>query len=501
MTIALVPPSNLYTTQCHAPSVFVDQSRRDKIQAILPEIDLLYEEFAEAKHCPGYAYGIVLDGELIHVSCGGYSDLEQKIPVTSHTMFRIASMTKSFTAMAVAILRDEGKLRLDDPVSSYIPALGNRHLTSDSPEITIRDLLTHSAGFPSDNPWGDRKLDEQSQDLIALLEEGLFFSNAPGIQYEYSNLGYTLLGYIIQVVSGQPYDLFIRERILKPIGMGEVAWDFNDVSPSQLALGYGWDGKSWQPQEILGHGIYGAMGGMIASLDSYSRYIALHLSAWPPRDDAESPPIKRSSTREMHQLWRFAELTEIRYLDGTVAPLIKGYGYGLNVSRDSLGKVFAGHSGGLPGFGSNWTILPEYGLGIIHFANVTYGGAAALNLHILHKLVIDAQLTKRQLSPSDALQERQNELIKLLPDWEEALENDLFAKNFFLDRSIDLLEAESRELFSRSGEILSIGAVMPENQLRGSFVLECENCNLRITFGLTPENPPRIQELHLSNEN
>jgi CubicO group peptidase (beta-lactamase class C family) len=101
----------------------------------------------------------MVDGKLVHTGGLGYTDVTAKIPVTSKSDFRIASMTKSLTAMAILKLRDEGKLKLDDPAYIYIPEMkNNKYLTKDATPITIRHLLTHAAGYPEDNPWGDRQL-------------------------------------------------------------------------------------------------------------------------------------------------------------------------------------------------------------------------------------------------------------------------------------------------------------------------------------------------------
>ena len=118
----------------------------------------MFAEFARAAHVPGAAWGIVIDGELAHSGAAGVREVATDAPVDADTVFRIASMTKSFTAMSILKLRDEGKLTLDDPAERYVPELkGLRYPTTDSPRITIRHLLTHSEGFPEDNPWGDHE--------------------------------------------------------------------------------------------------------------------------------------------------------------------------------------------------------------------------------------------------------------------------------------------------------------------------------------------------------
>src|SRR5262245_64365257 len=127
-------------------------------------------DFVTQTHVPGAAWGIVVDGELAHVGTAGFRDLAAKAPVEADTVFRIASMTKSFTAMSILKLRDEGKLSLDDPAERYVPELRDlRYPTGDSPKVTIRHLLSHSEGFPEDNPWGDRQLADTDERMAALI--------------------------------------------------------------------------------------------------------------------------------------------------------------------------------------------------------------------------------------------------------------------------------------------------------------------------------------------
>ncbi len=476
--------------QTYLPPCFEDKERLIKIRAVLPEVERMYKECAEENHFPGYAYGILLDGQLVHSGSGGFIDLDKKIPATAQSMFRIASMTKSLIAMAILKLRDEGKIKLDDPAALYIPEMQNQQFIKDASIITIRDLLTHSAGFPTDDLWADRKLNETDEEFIALLKKGILFSNPPGTTFEYSNLGYALLGCIIKKVTGIPYAEFINTSICQPAGMQPSSWEFTQVAENQLAHGYSFAQKKWQEEPLLQDGAFGAIGGIITSIESFSRYAALHQDAWPPRNKEELGPIKRSSLREMHQPWKFVKWAEdLKY--------VNGYGYGLKWLRDSLGRVFVGHSGGLPGFGSNWYIMPEYGVGVILFTNLTYAEASKVNLKVLDKLLVEAQLQPRQLPPSEILKNRQSELLKLLPHFENAVASGIFAKNFFLDNSLDSLKSESNTLFSKAGKILSISNMKAESQLHGYFILEGEQSSLQISFALTPENPSLIQQYQI----
>jgi CubicO group peptidase (beta-lactamase class C family) len=483
----------------YKPPVFTDTDRMKKIESAFPIIEKLFKEHAERNHFPAMAYGIVVDGKLVFSGATGYTNVEKKIEATSRSAFRIASMSKSFTAMAILKLRDAGKLQLDDPASKYIPEMKNlKYIAKDAPPITIRHLLTHSAGFPEDNPWGDRQLDDTPAELVDLIKAGVSFSNVPGYEFEYSNLGFALLGAIVSKVSGKPYQQYIAENIFQPLGMKDSKWEYTKVPSDQLALGYNWVNGKWTEEPLLHDGSYGAMGGLICSIEDFGKYVALHLSAWPPRNDEDKGPIKRSSLREMQHPWAFSGLnSNARLADGTTCPLVAFYAYGLGWDRDCRQRVRVGHSGGLPGFGSQWRILPDYGIGVVSFANLTYAGTGSINTRVLDTLISIAGLTPRTLPASDILEKKKNEIMKLLPDWNNAEASGLFAENFFKDNSIDTLRYRSNYFFNKAGKIINVGKVMPQNQLRGEFLIEGENSNIGIFFTLTPETNPLIQALYI----
>src|SRR5262245_42736392 len=129
-------------------------------------LDSLFEKFMAENHVPGLVYGVVADGKLTHLHAYGVQDTSSKTPVTADTVFRIASMSKNFAALAALKLRDEGKLAFDAPAERYIPELAKlRYPTTDSPKITVRDLLSHGAGFVTDDPWCDRQLAMSEKDF------------------------------------------------------------------------------------------------------------------------------------------------------------------------------------------------------------------------------------------------------------------------------------------------------------------------------------------------
>ena len=485
--------------QNYKPPFFADQTRNQKIEAAFPVIDQLYKDYAEKNHLPGLVYGIVVDGKLVHTGNIGYTHVADNIPANAQSDFRIASMTKSFTAMAILKLRDEGKLKLDDPLSLYIPEMKNmKYLTKDAAEVTIRHLLSHSAGYPEDNPWGDRQLADTDEELIAMYKKGISFSNNPGQGYEYSNLGFATLGYIIKKVSGKTYEEYITENILKPLAMTHTYWEYDKVPKDKLAHGYRWINSAWVEQPLLHDGSYGAMGGLITTIDDFSKYMVLHLDAWPPRDDKETGPVKRSSIREMQYPWDLSALNaSAKTTNGRPCPTVSAYCYGLRWTKDCDNRIYVGHTGGLPGFGSQWNIMPEYGIGIVSFANLTYARAGYPNTQALDTLLALSHIAPRQLPPSAILNQRKGELLKLLPDWNAAKESGIFAQNFFMDYFPVQLKADAADIFAKAGQIKKVGELVAENQMRGYFILEGEKANVRITFTLTPENPGLIQEYHL----
>jgi hypothetical protein len=151
----------------------------------------------------------------------------------------------------------------------------------------------------------------------------------------------------------------------------------------------------------------------------------------------------------------------------------------------------------LPGFGSQWRIMPDYGIGVVAFANRTYAPMGTVNLRVLDTLIKIAGLQPRQLPPSRILEQRKNDLVKILPDWNNAQQSGIFAENFFPDYPMDTLKKYARDLYAKAGKIISVKQVKAENQLRGSFIIEGEKTDIEIYFTLSPENPALIQEYHI----
>lgn len=340
------------------------------LEALLASFDPAFDGWMETAHAPGLVWGVVRDGRLVHVHTAGL-----KAPnggaVDADTLFRIASMSKAFTALAVLKLRDDGRLSLDAPAETYVPEMRNwRYPTADSPRIRVRDLLNHIGGFVTDDPWGDRQQVMTEDEFTDLLQEGVPFNRPPHAAFEYSNFGYALLGRIITNVSGRRYDQYIEAEIMRPLGMESSGYDIFASDAARRAIGYRWENDAFSREPDMQNGAFGAMGGVQTSANDYARWIGFLLSAWPARDDPETGPVRRSTVREMAEGSNFVG-PRFRQIGEDRRPCAGAgaYGMGLQVMVDcELGQVLA-HGGGYPGYGSYMVLLPERGVGF--FASPT----------------------------------------------------------------------------------------------------------------------------------
>jgi CubicO group peptidase (beta-lactamase class C family) len=465
--------------------------------AAMPAIDSLFRTFAASNRVPGIAYGILVDGRIVHRGTVGVREIASNAPVDSVSVFRIASMTKSFTALSILKLRDEGKLALDDPAEKYVPELtGLAYPTTDSPRLTIRHLLSHAEGFPEDNPWGDQQLDATDDQMAAMMRSGIPFSNPPGIAYEYSNYGFAILGRIVASVSGQPYADYLRQNILVPLGMTSTTMQAANVPADRLALGYRWEDEQWKNEPPLPDGAFGSMGGMLTSIDDLARWVGFLMAAYPPRSDPEAGPVKRSSVREMQELWRSSPSRVTRAgADSTLTLNSGGYGFGLRISQNcDFGHVVA-HSGGLPGYGSQMRWLPDRGVGIIALGNLTYTAWTNVITEAFAAMARTGALQPREPSPSVSLLGMRDAVTRLVTNWNDQLADSVAAMNLYRDEARDRRQRAIAALMTEVGPCRNEGPFAVENALRGQWMMQCERGRVRVAITLAPTIPPGVQYL------
>lgn len=468
-----------------------------KIAAAIPEIDRLFADFQVDSRAPGLVYGIVADGRLVHVKGLGVQDLVHKRAVTPDSLFRIASMTKAFTALAILKLRDEGKLGLDDLAETHVPEMrGWTYPTKDSPRIRIRDLLTHSAGLVDDNPWGDRQTPLPEADFTRMLQTGVPFSTTPGTRYEYSNFGYALLGRIIANVSGQPYRRYVEGHLLAPLGMTSSGYQVSEWPVEQRAMGYRWEEGRWTVEPTMADGAFGAMGGLQTSAKDYARWVAFLLSAWPARDDAEAGPVARASVRMLAQGSNFMGVAQRNGASGaTACRQAAAYGFAMRVAQDcDLGLTLA-HGGGYPGYGSHVMLMPDYGVGIFVFTNRTYNGGsgpawdAAVALHKAGALIA------RTIPVSALLADGYAAAGRIFAAGDVLAARDRLAMNFLMDHDATQWRKRIAAVKQEVGACASDAPVVATGALAGRFTWTCERGRVAGTILLAPTPDAQIQEL------
>jgi hypothetical protein len=285
--------------------------------------------------------------------------------------------------------------------------------------------------------------------------------------------------------------------------MTASGWNPEDAHGQPLARGYRLiDGRHVEDELAFARsaGDAAAFGGLYASVEDMARWVAFFLDAWPARDGDEGTVLRRSSRREMQ---RCANLrlppmngqrigVPVRYEAG-------GYGYGLFAWLSSdLGRI-VGHAGGLPGFGSHMLWLPDYDLGVVALANLTYAPAVPFAVQMLHSLITTARVTPRPVQPAPALTTVQAQLTRLIAAWDDALADELFAINFFLDEPRPRWQARLVDLHTRHGALHAVGAIETSNPLRGAWTMQGERGWCRIWVTLAPTVPPRVQHLSITS--
>jgi len=519
----------------------------------LTAADAIAARFAERGGQPGLAYGIVANGQLVY--SGGLGERWSGGPVPdADAVFRIASMTKSFTASLVLLLRDRGRLRLDDVAQNYVPELRGVALPSaDCPPITIRHLLTMTAGFSTDDPWGDRQQGLDPADFARLLATGgVRVAWAPGTTFEYSNLGYAILGRVIEAVTGDEYAAAVRTHLLEPLGLTQTGYEASQFDPSVLTRGYRRDSGRWLEVEHDPYGAFAPMGGVYSSVRDLARWVAGFADAFPARgmgagrlsagdvsagdlsagavsagavsagavsagdvSAAGLPhPLTRSTRREM----QLAQVGITRGGHGIVAdltgPLSISYGFGLFAEDDASFGTIVQHSGGYPGYGSQMRWHPATGLGTIVLANGTYAAAGALASELLTALLGDADRAAAAggddgsgyllRGPFPAPGQPWAETVAaraavdaLLADWDEAAAGVLFAPNVDQDRPLAQRQADVVRLGERIGSFRPDASRQPEfdSPAHCRWWLTGKLGTVAVQIKLAPLRQPLVQQL------
>jgi D-alanyl-D-alanine carboxypeptidase len=329
--------------------------------------DLWVEQHIAHRGVPGLSIAVVFDQDLVWSKAYGFSDLEKMTPATPSTVYRIGSITKLFTSTAILQLRDEGKLRLDDPVSLYLPWFSVPNPFPDAPEITIRQLLTHTSGLSreADFPyWTDHIFPTQMELAEAVPEQDAI--NPPETTYHYSNLGMSLLGEIVTEVSGQPWADYVQEKILTPFGMLSSSTAPDEELLQRLATPYMIEGPDGTRKSMAYYeaGAIAPAGGIVSTVEDLGRFASLQFRDGPAGVD---------------QILRGSTLREMQRVHWVYDSFSGGRGLGFAVTRRD-GKTFVGHGGSIGGDVTNLLMVPDEKIAVMVAINADDGSPLTVAL-------------------------------------------------------------------------------------------------------------------------
>jgi CubicO group peptidase (beta-lactamase class C family) len=301
---------------------------------IASDLDAIASSYYPATE-PGAAVLVMKDGEILLRKGYGLADLEQGIPIEPDMVFRIGSVTKQFTAAAILLLEEEGKLSVEDDLRKHLP-----DFPTSSRTITIAQLLTHTSGIRSytDMPdFGKRMREDMSvEEIIALFrDEPLGFE--PGEKYAYNNSGYVLLGAIIEKASGKTYEAYLRERIFEPLGMSQTYYGSASRIIPKRAQGYDGVNAEFENTEYLSMSLPYSAGSLLSTVDD--------LAKW----DRALEGTGLLSQASLDKWWKPFSLANGESIH---------YGYGWSISSYE-GHPVVDHGGGINGFTCQLLRMPE----------------------------------------------------------------------------------------------------------------------------------------------
>jgi D-alanyl-D-alanine carboxypeptidase len=328
-------------------------AQNSDVAAAIVVLDAWLESSRVAKDEPGMSVAILHDQEVVWAKGYGEADRARHVKATLETLYRIASVSKLFTATAILQLRDAGKLGLDDPVSKHLSWF--KVASPDGRPITIRHLITHTSGLPRELAlpyWNDLAFPSREEMVRLMGSTDAVFP--PETEWKYSNLALALAGEVVAAVAGEPYERYVQRNILDPLGMNATLVQPRPGAPG-LAIGYRHraPGMGREPEDFLDTRALAPAANFASSVLDLARLLALQM-----RDGkAGSAQVLAGSTlREMHRpQWLRAD-----WLSG------QGLGFWL---RRVKGQLLIGHDGAAPGFRSEVDFDPVTKMGAIVLSN------------------------------------------------------------------------------------------------------------------------------------
>ncbi|WP_267423966.1 MULTISPECIES: serine hydrolase domain-containing protein [unclassified Curtobacterium] len=468
--------------------------------AVLRQIDDLFRERVDRGTTPSSVWG-VFDADGL-VASGGHGDRGDGRAPDADTVYRIASCTKSVTAATLLSLVADGRVSLDAPVTEFVPAFAEVTLpTPDSPVPTLRMLLTMSAGFPTDDPWGDRQESISDAQLDDVLRAGLLFDAVPGTGFAYSNLGYALLGRAVSVVAGRPFTEVAADVVLRPLGLDDTVFAEQDAR-GYVVTGVRPHRGAFEPLPLTGPGAFSPIGGLYSTVADLSRW-ARHLSSAfasirRPGTTAEAGPVSAADRRLMQQGMRHIPRAAV---PGARRPV--GYGFGLFVEQDDDHGAIVSHSGGYPGFSAHMRWSVRDGLGVVAFENATQA-KVSIAAETAHDLLLAT--TTQTTAPTPAVlpetRAAQTAVSRLLADWDDDLADSICTPNVAMDVPYDRRRQTLEDAVAQVGADRSAPPVqeLSNTPTHLRWWLPGTSGRLRVEIRLAPLAAGRVQTLTVTAE-
>lgn len=341
-------------------------------------LDTSIARTVRTQRIPGLAVGIVRDGQLAYARGFGVASLERGTPVTTRTLFHVASVTKPFVATAIMQLVEQGKIKLDEPVVTYLP-----YFTVADPRgrtITVRQLLTHTSGMPdvTDYEWSRPQNDEGALEryVRGLADRQLLW--APGSRYAYSNIGFEILGDVIAKVSGRSFEEYVSAEILAPLRMTSSSLLLARADPALLASGYTRATRSGDAPNVPiaaypYNRVHGPSSNLMTNVIDLSRWAMVNLHR------GELDGVRILSPASYDLLWTPAAEVEFCRPPGHTECRKPGGSVGLSwFLQKKNGELVVSHGGGDDGFVTEFVLIPDRSFAFIMMSNSDQAGLSGL---------------------------------------------------------------------------------------------------------------------------
>jgi CubicO group peptidase (beta-lactamase class C family) len=459
---------------------FRHPEREAALAALMPRLEKRIEAFFSAERPPSLAVAVVADGEVRLSRVLGWADVAGKLEASSQTLYRIGSVTKTFTTALVLSLRDEGVLELDRPAEYYWPELaGAEYPFPDAARITPRHLLTHTSGLPRLGGFDYTKPDSRVTDAVLLGALAQARLNAvPGLEYEYSNFGMSLLGFFAGRSSREgSLRAALAQRVTGPLGMGSTTFEPASVPGTALATGYA---KHEPPvvAPLWNLGASEAAGGLWSSLDDMARWLSFQLSAWPPRPGPELGPLRRATLREQHMASFPVGLNASLEGSQPVATA-RAIGLGWHTRQSCDNEHLVEHGGAIDGFRASVAFAPERGFGVVLLSNAIDTRLDALEDELV-KLSV-AALPAREPRPAPGMLAALAALAGSIESCPSSSYEALFSRSFRASIRPEQHAAVCAELGRHHGRCQVGETLSLDGPWQGEFLLSCERGAIRTT--------------------